>query len=265
MEAHHLLFFIGAIIYVLGLVVMSIQVYSRDYDDTNGPLWLLRACRTEACCICFEPIANVLSIVLWPIVLLYLAVYFASDKSMHATTCCGRTLRKTRERKRLESVNTNSIYGVFNDIELGSDGRSTMSWPGGPTPPPRYLSQANSLHNPYTYAIPRPRASSMGNASPHPGRSNSSAQELRKMIFNRNIDEANSLSRWSSESKLSSLREVADATTADVGPRISRANSADKAEHLRHSRSSPIARRPIHNPVDGLSIPIHGRTPNATP
>lgn len=59
--------------------------------------------------------------VLWPIFVIAIGVYFAADKSLHLTTFFGKDLRrKTGRSRRADSIDNSQIYGVFDDIELGT-------------------------------------------------------------------------------------------------------------------------------------------------
>lgn len=198
---------------------------------------------------------------------------------MHAKTCCGRDLRKTRRRKRLESANNNNIYDVFDDVELQCPGISTPTWPEGPTPPPRYQPRANSVHvaslsrdrsssscekgrqramfgstsNLSRYVVPRPRSNSTRNTSPGFSRTSCSDHELRKMIFHKRVDQAKPVVRRSSESNLASLKEMPNESTSDVEPYASKVRSAFSEESVERPMANPGGEGCISNTLQPLS------------
>lgn len=183
---------------------------------------------------------------------------------MHATTCCGRDLRKTRRRKRLDSINNNNIYDVFDDIELQSTESSIRTLPGQPTPPPplRSHTRAHSF-----YVAPLSRAGARSNGKPSRkdpiASSNASSQELRKVLFHKRVNRAKpvkSLWRRSSESNLSCLKEMPNESASDMGSRASRINLTVSNESDARSGADTVEARRFAAPADLLSIDLDLRS-----
>lgn len=189
----------------------------------TGPPWIPRAFRTNTYCLCLEPIVRLLPVIFWPMFLLGLAAYFAVDKCMHATTCCGRDLRKTRRRKRLDSINNNTIYDVFDDIEFQSTVISTPATSEELTPLPPSCSQTRG-HSFNVAPLSRARAKSSSKSTQQAGQaarvsSNVNSEESRKTLFHKRVDRAKpakSLWRRNSESNLSSLQEMPNESVSDM-------------------------------------------------
>lgn len=179
---------------------------------------------------------------------------------MHATTCCGRDLRKTRRRKRLDSVDNTTIYDVFDDIELQPAESSTRTLPGGPTLPPPLRSQTRA-HSFYAASLSRAGAKSNSKLSRQDPRASSSAnpQELRKILFHKRVDRAKpvkSLWRRSSESNLFCLKEMPNESASDMGSRASRCNFTESNESVARSGTDTVEERRFATPADLLSIDL---------
>lgn len=112
-------------IYLVGILFGIIWVATRDYNRQDGPPWVPRFCRTEACCVGFEPIARFWPAFLWPLFLTWVLIYFIIDKALHATTCCGWETRRSKRRKRLQVAGRRNrdIY----DSDFGSEPSDTIS------------------------------------------------------------------------------------------------------------------------------------------
>lgn len=216
----------------------------------TGPPWIPRAFRTNTYCLCLEPIVRLLPVIFWPILLLGLAAYFAVDKCMHATTCCGRDLRKTRRRKRLDSMNNNTIYDVFDDIELQSTVISTPKSAGEPTPLPPSRSQIRA-HSFNVASLSRAVAKSSSKSTQQAGQaarvsSNINPRDMRRTSCQKRVDRAKtakSLWRRNSESNLSSLQEMPNESVSDMGSHASRANFMESNESFARSAADTVEER----------------------
>lgn len=104
-ENHNFLFLANlAAMYFTGVVFGIIWIAIRGYYRQDGSPWLPNFCRTDACCVWFEPIARFWPAVLWPLFLLWVLICFMIDNASHATNCCGFETRKSKRRKRLEAA-----------------------------------------------------------------------------------------------------------------------------------------------------------------
>lgn len=145
---------LGTALYIVGAVFFLVWIFTRDYGG-RGPPWVPSFFRTEACCVIFEPIVHIWPALLWPLFLLLLLGYFIFDKTMHATTCCGREMTRSKRRNRWE-MNARRL-SFLDNIELAPTTAGTLT-PASVrmlsvateslrSPPPMYLSRVPSASN----------------------------------------------------------------------------------------------------------------------
>lgn len=139
--------------YVVGAVFFTVWIFTRDFEGRNPP-WIPSFFQTEVCCVLIEPIAKIWPALLWPAFLFLLFVYFAFDKAMHATTCCGREMTRSRRRKRMDARFRRML--PLDDVELVSHTGGTVTPESSVrslsgitdpirSPPPMYQSRQNSV------------------------------------------------------------------------------------------------------------------------
>lgn len=141
--------------YIVGAVFFAVWIFTRDFEGRNPP-WIPSFFQTEVCCVLIEPIAKIWPAILWPGFLCLLLLYFAADKTMHATTCCGREMTRSRRRKRMDARFRRIL--PLDDVELVSHTGGTVT-PESPvrslsgitdpirSPPPMYQSRQNSVYD----------------------------------------------------------------------------------------------------------------------
>lgn len=169
---------LGISLYVVGFVLTLVWIFTRDFDG-YGPPWVPSIFRTEACCVLIEPLAHIWPALLWPLWLLLLLLYFIFDKTMHATTCCGKEMKRSKRRKRWEMENRR--MSAFDDVELlsaaspGSSRTASVNTEPVRTPPPMYQSRVNSVSE----FLPQSKGGpSRVNSDPLPRRRASSVSDL---------------------------------------------------------------------------------------
>lgn len=163
---------LGITIYITGLVFVLVWIYTRDYGGQAYP-WVPSFFRTEACCVILEPLVRIWPAILWPWALILLFGYLTFDKAMHATTCCGREVTRSKRAKRwnLAAPRTLSSDG----IELVSPTTGTMTPDSARTlsvgtelvrtPPPMYRTRLHSVAD----FLPQAKANpSRANSDPFP-------------------------------------------------------------------------------------------------
>lgn len=143
---------LGIATYVVGVVFFLVWIYTREYEG-RGPPWVPSFFRTEACCVICEPIVHIWPAVFWPLFLLLLFVYYTFDKTMHATTCCGREMTRSKRKNRWEMAAGRLTF--LEDIELAPttpgtltpDSVRSLSMATEPirSPPPMYMSRVSSV------------------------------------------------------------------------------------------------------------------------
>lgn len=141
-------------IYVVGVIFGIIWICSRDYlsYDKHRPPWIPSFCEEEVCCVLLEPIAILWPALLWPLFLLLLTGYFVLDKLLHATTCCGRELsRSKRQKRRANSLGSIELASRDTSGTLTPASSMSSAWTlSGKSddirsPPPVYQSRRNSF------------------------------------------------------------------------------------------------------------------------
>lgn len=122
--------------YIAGILFGFVWISTRDYSRQDGPPWVPKFCRTEICCAGFEPAIRYWPAYLWPLFLLCVFICFVIEKIKNATSCCGRELRRSRRRRRLESARQD-LYAsglVSEQSGIASPNSPIISTPPHPVP-----------------------------------------------------------------------------------------------------------------------------------